>query len=357
MLITLLSFAASVSATRFFLELTGYPQLGGKNLHIAHVLWGGLLLFIASLLPLLLANRWVYPLSACLSGIGVGLFIDEVGKFITQNNDYFYPPAAPIIYAFFMLTTLLYIRIRRQPSPDARHELYEVLEELEEILDHDLDVHEKEALIRKLQNIEQKYSDTDLKQFSKAILYYLQNEPVRLVPKKRTPYDKVIERLQQWEDQYLRRKSLRAILAGGLLAMGIYSLYQLFPILAISLTTNPIQNRIFELVRAGILTGPGQLDWFSAWLVLDGANGILFIVSAFFLILGQDHRGIHLSYLSLLLSLIVVNLFYFYFDQFSSIINATIQLLLLWGVVLYRKKFIANSIEMERNNDIDPGKS
>jgi len=49
LIITLLSFAASVILIRLFLELTGYPQVGNSELHIAHVLWGGLLLFAASL--------------------------------------------------------------------------------------------------------------------------------------------------------------------------------------------------------------------------------------------------------------------------------------------------------------------
>lgn len=112
LLVTLLSFAVSVAGTRLLLELTGYPQLSRGELHIAHVLWGGLLLFASSLLMLILANRWVYLLGAVLAGLGVGLFVDEVGKFITQTNDYFYPAAAPIIYAFFLLTVLLYLQIR-----------------------------------------------------------------------------------------------------------------------------------------------------------------------------------------------------------------------------------------------------
>jgi hypothetical protein len=343
LLITLLSFAASVSGTRFFLEITGYPQLGGKDLHIAHVLWGGLLLFIGSILPLLLANRWVYPLTALLSGIGVGLFIDEVGKFITQNNDYFYPPAAPIIYAFFMLTVLLYTRIRRQPAQDARHELYEVLEGLEEILDNDLDAQEKEDLIKKLQQIDQRYDDQDLKKFTLAILRYLQDGQIQLIPKNATHFDKINQALRAFEDRYLRRGTLRAALAGGLFALGIYSLLQLIPLLAIGVTTNPIQNKILKFVQTGVLTGPGLLDWFSTWLVLDGLCGILLIISAAFLAVGQEQRGINLGYLSLLLSLIVVNLFYFYFDQFSSIVNASIQLVLLWGIMVFRKKFLRST--------------
>jgi hypothetical protein len=103
-LLMVVSFAASVVGTRYYLELTGYPQIGGGDLHIAHLLWGGLALFIASLLPLILANRGTYDWAAVLSGVGVGLFIDEVGKFITKTNDYFYPAAAPIIYGVFLLT-------------------------------------------------------------------------------------------------------------------------------------------------------------------------------------------------------------------------------------------------------------
>jgi len=71
-LITLLSFAASVSLTRLFLFLTGYPQIGRSELHIKHLLWGGLLLFVVVLLILIYANRWILDLSAFLAGSGIG---------------------------------------------------------------------------------------------------------------------------------------------------------------------------------------------------------------------------------------------------------------------------------------------
>src|ERR671928_1871864 len=143
LMVTLVSFAGAVILIRLFLELTGYPQVGNSELHIAHVLWGGLLLFAASLLSLLFANRWAYSAGALLAGIGIGLFIDEVGKFITQNNDYFFPAAAPIIYAFFLLTVLLYLQVRRPSPRDARIELYHALEAFEEVLDRDLSAKER----------------------------------------------------------------------------------------------------------------------------------------------------------------------------------------------------------------------
>ena len=46
--------------------------------------------------------------------------------FQVDKNDYFYPAAAPIIYAFFLLTVLIYLQIRRPISYDARAELLEL---------------------------------------------------------------------------------------------------------------------------------------------------------------------------------------------------------------------------------------
>src|SRR3954464_5252759 len=149
----LLSFVGSVLVTRLYLSAMGYPQVGRGTLHIAHVLWGGLLLFVAALLPLMLANREIYQVSALAGGVGTGLFIDEVGEFLTRTNDYFYPPAIPIIYAFFLLTVLLYLRIRRPPSHDARAELYRALDAFGEVLDHDLEPRELTDLRARLQRV------------------------------------------------------------------------------------------------------------------------------------------------------------------------------------------------------------
>ena len=68
--LTLVSFAATVIATRWFLQLTGFPKIGGGDLHIAHALFGGLLLFVAALLPIVMAGRSVYQAAAVVSASG-----------------------------------------------------------------------------------------------------------------------------------------------------------------------------------------------------------------------------------------------------------------------------------------------
>ena len=94
---------ATVLFTRALLAATGYPQVGSSSLHIAHVLWGGLLLLAALISVLAFLSPGVRPLAAVAGGVGFGLFIDEVGKFVTKNVNYFYRPAIAIIYVSFVL--------------------------------------------------------------------------------------------------------------------------------------------------------------------------------------------------------------------------------------------------------------
>jgi hypothetical protein len=98
-----ISAVLSILGIRLFLHLTGYPQLGGDGLHIAHVLWGGLLMLVAVVALLTYLSRPIKRLAAIAGGIGFGTFIDELGKFITSDNDYFFKPTIALIYVIFIL--------------------------------------------------------------------------------------------------------------------------------------------------------------------------------------------------------------------------------------------------------------
>ena len=109
----LISAIATVVVIRIFLEATGYPQLGGGGLHIAHVLWGGLGMLVAIALLLLYLSSTTRLIAAVVGGAGFGAFVDELGKFVTSDNDYFFKPTAAILYALFVILFLATREIRR----------------------------------------------------------------------------------------------------------------------------------------------------------------------------------------------------------------------------------------------------
>ena len=93
----LLAFAiAGVLANRFFLVITGYPQLGGGTLHISHAIWGGLMMVIAAAAAVSVITPGVRLFVAVVGGAGFGWFVDELGKFITREAC---DPAGRPVYA------------------------------------------------------------------------------------------------------------------------------------------------------------------------------------------------------------------------------------------------------------------
>ena len=335
--LNLLSFAASVTFTRFFLMATGYPQLGNETLHIAHVLYGGVLLYVGSLLPLIYANRWAYTWSSVLSGVGVGLFIDEVGKFITQSNDYFFPAAAPIIYAFFLASVLIYTRVAKEAPLDTRTEFYAVLGSLEEAIDHDMDQEEHSELIERLKRIKKKEPNTDLGLLSDHILEFVDSEAIHVAPDEPGLFGKATDWFHDLEGRWLSQSSLRLFIIVGLslfgLAGGIRLIY--YTTGGPAILESLLRERVAELP---VVTG-ASLFWAAVQLAMEGLVGLILLISAALLIFGKEKIGLGLGSIGLVVYLVGVNLIQFYIDQFSTVVKAFIQFLILQTMYYYQRRF------------------
>ncbi len=345
LLITLLSFATSVAGTRLFLELTGYPQLGGGDLHIAHVLWGGLFLFGAALIMMILANTWAYVLGAVLAGAGVGLFIDEVGKFITQTNDYFYPAAAPIIYAFFLLTVLVYLQIRRPSRYDARAELYRTLSGMTELLDRHLEPSERESLEGSLELVQENADDENQVALARHLLAYLRSESLEMVPDEVPWSERLLARLVHWEIRWLTPFRYRAILVGGLAGIGANTFLNLTRLLLAARTPGGLDQIFQQLMLVGQVSSTTGMLGFVSRVALEGSVGLILILAAIFILLGWERWGLNLGVIGLLLSLAGVNLLVFYFEQFSTILTALVQLTLLLTIFRHRQRISAGDLK------------
>ena len=340
LLLLLLSFAASVSLTRLFLELTGYPQLGNQTLHIAHVLWGGLLLFVSALLMLIYTNRWVYRLGAILAGAGVGLFMDEVGKFITQTNDYFYPPAASIIYVFFLLMVIFYMEVRRPKRRDARSELYRVLETFEEVLDRDLDDIERTELEGRLHYIVQNAEHYELSNLAEELLQFIQSKHIPIAQRRQGRYARLLESIRAFDQRWLTRGRMKTVLLGGLGIFGIWALRDLTLLLLDSASYGYLIRVLVDQITHGRVTGTTSLAWLTAGIALKAALGLALLAGIGLFLTNREEQGLRLFFFVLLLFLTVVNLLEFYFEQFSTIVPAAVQFMLLLLLLHYRRRFM-----------------
>jgi len=142
---------SSLLLLRYYLHLAGYPEVGGGDLHISHMLWGGLLMLVALVLALSFLGRRVARLSALVGGVGFGIFIDEIGKFITRDNNYFFRPSIGIIYAIFVLLYLgVGVLTRRQRLTATEYQL-NALSQLEEAVLRQMDEREQSAVRQLLQ--------------------------------------------------------------------------------------------------------------------------------------------------------------------------------------------------------------
>lgn len=349
LLVMLLSFASAVLLTRLFLELTGYPQFGGGDLHIAHVLWGGLLLFASTLSLLMMSNRRSYPLAAAIGGVGVGLFVDEVGQFITRTNDYFHPVAAPIIYATFLLTVLLYLRVRRPKSFDTRSELYWALETLQEVLDHDLEQHEYHQLEHQLNSVAEKTGSPVYRSLSAHLLDFLHSEHVVIVSVETGWLTRLFEMSCQLGRGLFSPVRLKAALIGGLAALGLWELWDLVQLLMAAQDPARFREMVVMWNEFGDSASITSIFWFVTRVVIEGSAGFLMAISTLLLIFRRERAGSSLGVLSLIFSLTTVNLVAFYVDQFSTILVALIQFILLLTALLYQSRLE----DLESGDDLD----
>lgn len=118
----------AVLAIRLYLMLTGYGQLRIGSLHIAHLTWGGLFMLVSLVILLSTLNRRAKSVAAVVGGIGFGAFIDELGKFITSENNYFFEPAIALIYVIFVAIFLVIRSISRRRALSPQQTLANVFD-------------------------------------------------------------------------------------------------------------------------------------------------------------------------------------------------------------------------------------
>ncbi len=319
LMLFLIAGAASVLGTRLYLHLLSYPQISAGYFHIAHTLFGSVLLTLSTLFLLTFHGRRVRQLSAVLAGLGFGLSIDEIGKYMTRNNDYFFQPVPMIIYLVFIILFFLYRYFDRYTPHHPKELVYDLIENLEEIAENNFQKKVKKLLSSLITQIrsapEQAY-----KEFTHGVENMLETLP--LISKPTPRYVHRLHSSWQWLDDFTaERKPVFYFLLCIFFVYIINTFLSTFSFLEIV-----IRRQYSEL--------PYVIDSRTEWIMITTqllsqlVSAVMMVRGFYFLVKRKRIRALELFKNALAVNLLITNVFTFYFKQFS----ASVELLIVIGM-------------------------
>jgi hypothetical protein len=312
----LISAVVMVLVIRTQLWLTNYPQLGGGDLHIAHLLWGGLFMLIAIWLALIYVNRWSRRAAAVIGGIGFGFFIDELGKFITEDNDYFFQPAAPLIYLIFIILFLVIRTVARHQKPSPDFALANALDLLPSTVTGEFGEDEQLAADQLLDQADPKDPRVI------AVRQYLQT--VEVQPKSApTRFGLWWDRMKQRITEITRARWFEPAVVTVLI---VWAFFSLLGVIELQLDLFNLEAREKAIPgTAGELVGWGR--------ALSMLASVGFVGLGTWRMLRNHHQAAYRAYTTaLLISIFITRVFSFLEIQFTAVFGLAIDILMLAAI-------------------------
>ncbi|HWQ46129.1 MAG TPA: hypothetical protein VN376_04635 [Longilinea sp.] len=195
-------------------------------------------------------------------------------------------------------------------------------------------------MLERLKDVRLNSNDASLVELSCQLEQFLSFKEIHLAPNNPPILDKLRARWLHIENTFFIRSRYRAMLIGGQLALAVWALVAPIQVFLSVRDTQDLTRIINNLLTQGLVHNPSGLTFFQVRIGIEGVIGLVLLVAAIFLLAGKEKRGISLSYATLLVALTVANLIVFYFDQFSTIFTASMQFLILIGVIRYRQRFL-----------------
>ena len=325
----------SLIMVRIYLMLTGYPQIGHGSWHISHALTGGFIMIVGTMISLTMQGRAVKKTAAGVFGFGLGWFIDEIGKYLTKDYNYFFQPAVLIIYIFFVVLFFVYRYFERSQMRSNEALFQSVINQLREIEGDSLPKSVKKTMIKKLERI----------LVSKDEKYRSMAEKMLVVVRKmKVKKDIRAEGAMVWTkgifkvtyDKILKRR----LVIWGLWGYSIYySLGKIWDILMIG-TSKQKMTMVQKFYEDYNFFGKSDIFMIVFEMVFELTASILFLVGARYFWSNKRLRGIRFFKYGLYVSIFLVSVCRFYFEQLGGLVEVVFSIAVLGVLDRYQKELI-----------------
>ncbi len=313
----------TVLVIRFQLWLTNYPQLSTGKLHIAHMLWGGLLMMIAIIVMVSFIGRSIRTFGAVVGGIGFGFFIDELGKFITKDNDYFFQPTAALIYIIFIVIYLGTRHLQHNRGFSPRENLANALEFVKDGAIHGIDRSNKRHALELLERADHA---NPLYEPTRALLESFKAEPDPKPPKTK----RIAMRLESFYKRITETQWFTKVVTAVFVLYAVQAVIQIVSIILFT-GASLVGLNAEEIVQATF--DHAENLSFIAWAAIVSS-----LVSGLFILVGV--RRLKESRLSayqmfdrgLLISIFITQVFILAESQFAAVFGLAVNLILLVSV-------------------------
>lgn len=324
----------TILITRLWIKLDIYNQIAFGVWHIAHVLWGGLFLLISVLLTLVFYGKKTLFWASIFGGVGWGFFIDEIGKYLTKDNNYWFRPAIIFIYVSFIILFLLYRKLEKETPIDIKTRWYKLFEDMEEIINNDLEEKEKKESLKEIKELILLTND----QSKKVVLEKLKIAVEEIKPKKNKKEIDLEKMIAGSVNMTYNRWFKKKLVFFGFLAYYIWFLIDKF-IDTVRVLLNPNKMMMIQNYYS-------HYDFFSrADVYMISIKFILDLIVAGFYLAGiimwgkrKSLRGITLFQWGLLINVFLGSVFKFYFEQFSGIFGLILSILVLSWLSNYKRE-------------------
>jgi hypothetical protein len=317
----------TILIVRTELYLTNYPQVGGHGLHIAHLLWGGLLMLIAQIILLAFVVPSARIVAAVLGGIGFGLFMDEVGKFVTSDNNYFFKPSAAIMYCVFIAIFVTVRQIDRGRVFTKREYLLNAIEMVKDVPMFRLGHERRGRALAMLARAEQ--SDPLVPHLRRML-----DDPRALHAHREWPTTRVFRRIREGLIDAVERPGFQQLVI-ALICVWVAAL--LIQIVAVTWFTTAYTHPQ-QVLRIGskitnVPLGSGQRRFLWWAVTISTAVAATFAIAGLVkLVQGQRERAFVLLERALLVSIFFTQVFAFVHTQFAAVVGLLIDLGLFFAV-------------------------